>query len=329
MVLNLTIGEVIAPFTRNRDIPPEKVRAFRERRGWTHEQMADEVWATPLEVAAWEAGTVRVPAEQAQRMRTIAAATPPAPVRVPAQPALPRCAWAEAHAPGLYEILWLDREVPSNVHVQRHLAKCPACQRVIQRDRTVPPPAPAPGRAPREPADDLGPDLSAWDILVLFMLMAVPLVLLLTSFVVVPKDLLDSAADVWIAGSMGFLAYEIARRFVRTWLPRRPYAAGLVMAVSGMLTAMLTWKLQDPEGNLFGPLMLAGCALVALLVGLLTGWMRDGHEPDDAEPPRAEADATPPSPAVLLPAPDPLAELDDVREPPRPQRAGAAGREGA
>ncbi|WP_420128257.1 helix-turn-helix domain-containing protein [Longimicrobium sp.] len=32
----------------------EQVRALRERRGWTVEQLADEVRASPLEVSAWE-----------------------------------------------------------------------------------------------------------------------------------------------------------------------------------------------------------------------------------------------------------------------------------
>lgn len=50
---------------------------------------------------------------------------------------------------------------------------------------------------------------------------------------------------------------------------------------------------------------------------------------DDAGSRSTEANDAPPSPAVLLPAPDPLAELDEVRERPCPQHAGASGREGA
>jgi transcriptional regulator with XRE-family HTH domain len=47
----------------------EQVRAVREARGWTVEQLADEVHASPLEVSAWEAGAVRVPPEQTERIR--------------------------------------------------------------------------------------------------------------------------------------------------------------------------------------------------------------------------------------------------------------------
>ena len=50
-----------------RNADPAAVRELRERRGWRLEQMADAVWATPLEVAAWEVGTVHVPVEQACR----------------------------------------------------------------------------------------------------------------------------------------------------------------------------------------------------------------------------------------------------------------------
>lgn len=103
MILDKSLGEVVEMFRPRRRIPPETVRAFRERRGWTLEQMADAVGALPLEVAAWEAGTVRVPLLQEQQMRAIPAATSPASVHVPGPPALPRCAWAEAHASGLYE----------------------------------------------------------------------------------------------------------------------------------------------------------------------------------------------------------------------------------
>jgi DNA-binding XRE family transcriptional regulator len=36
-----------------RDVSAGSVREFRERRGWTREQMADAVWASPLEVEGW------------------------------------------------------------------------------------------------------------------------------------------------------------------------------------------------------------------------------------------------------------------------------------
>jgi hypothetical protein len=42
----------------------EQVRAAREGRGWTLDEMADAVHASPLEVAACEAGTIRPPEKQ-------------------------------------------------------------------------------------------------------------------------------------------------------------------------------------------------------------------------------------------------------------------------
>lgn len=51
--------------------PPmaEEVRSVRESFGWTREQMADEMAVLPLEVAAWEAGTLAPTREQAAVLR--------------------------------------------------------------------------------------------------------------------------------------------------------------------------------------------------------------------------------------------------------------------
>jgi transcriptional regulator with XRE-family HTH domain len=264
------------------------VRAFRERRGWTLEQMADEVWASPMEVAAWEAGTMRVPAEQARRIRAIAAVDRRRPVELAPGPGrLPRCAWADAHAPGLHDVLFREpREAESNPAVQEHLATCADCQRVERFGhfaRTLP--------AISGPAEDLGYDLETWRS-VLFYAM-IPVVLLaaavgLTKLGELPG--VPDPANVWVEAIVFFWVGERTGRYAGGPLQGRPYATGLLSGVVGMLAAMLTWKLRAPDPDLADPTVLAVCAVVALLFGLLAGWIRDVRD-DDAGP--GDADAPP------------------------------------
>lgn len=48
---------------------PEAIRAAREAAGWTQEQLADAMGVLPVEVAAWEAGTVRISPYRAEVVR--------------------------------------------------------------------------------------------------------------------------------------------------------------------------------------------------------------------------------------------------------------------
>jgi transcriptional regulator with XRE-family HTH domain len=109
----------------------EQVRALRELRGWTVEQLADEVHASPLEVSAWEAGKVRVPSRQALLIRwhTERAAWSEA-LRTAQERT---CPWVRENAPDLYEQLFrkpagsrYTRDEP----VRAHLAGCARCSDV-------------------------------------------------------------------------------------------------------------------------------------------------------------------------------------------------------
>ncbi|HEX2080998.1 MAG TPA: helix-turn-helix transcriptional regulator, partial [Longimicrobium sp.] len=116
----------------------EEVRALREGRGWTVEQLAEEVHADALEVSAWEAGTVRVPAEQALRIRWMAD-------RDAWRAALDAargeaCAWVRAHAPNLYERMFRDPYGAWSVasaEVSAHVAGCAACKAARERARQI------------------------------------------------------------------------------------------------------------------------------------------------------------------------------------------------
>ncbi|HST61951.1 MAG TPA: hypothetical protein VLK84_24840 [Longimicrobium sp.] len=274
-----------------------------------------------------------VPSAQAHRMRIMAEAVRWS-AALPPGTRLPSCPWADTHIPGLHQILWdAPRGAQISPLVQRHLGECPECRRVVElRDEARANPAAHAAKLP----DDVGP-VTDWKEGILYgLMMALGMAVL-----IVFREPLGVGGAAWSAMIMGFLALGLTERFAGRRLPRHPYATGLLSAVAGVLVGMLLWNPGTADGDFPGPPVLAGCALLALLVGLLIGWMRDGYEPDDAgaddgpetygaaEGQHAEADDAPPAPAVLLAAPDPLAELDEVRERPRPEHVGVPGREGA
>jgi transcriptional regulator with XRE-family HTH domain len=109
----------------------EQVRALRERRGWTMEQMADEVHASPLEVSAWEAGVVAVPSKQALLIRWHTERAAWGEALHAAQERT--CPWVRENAPDLYEQIFrkpagsrYTRDEP----VRTHLAGCARCNEV-------------------------------------------------------------------------------------------------------------------------------------------------------------------------------------------------------
>jgi transcriptional regulator with XRE-family HTH domain len=116
----------------------EQVRALREMRGWTAEQLADEVHASPLEVSAWEAGTVRVPSRQALLIRwhTERAAWGDALRTAQNQ----TCPWVRENAPDLYEQLFRKpggSRYTRDELVRAHLAGCERCNDVWNEARRI------------------------------------------------------------------------------------------------------------------------------------------------------------------------------------------------
>ena len=132
------------------DVDPVALRRFREARCLTHEELAELVWASPLEAAAWEAGTVRVPPEQARRLRE--RDTVDRRKALAASAALPGCPWADAHAPGLHATLLDDASSFYRLgpEARAHVDGCPACARVRGLGR---------GLARVKPDPGLGTDL--------------------------------------------------------------------------------------------------------------------------------------------------------------------------
>ncbi|HEX6912925.1 MAG TPA: helix-turn-helix transcriptional regulator, partial [Longimicrobium sp.] len=131
---------------RSAPMDAEEVRRARVSRGWTVEEMADAVHASPLEVAAWEAGTVCPPEEQEAWIRWLAASDDWCAGVVEA--GLSGCAWVREHAPDLHERILYDRARTWAVErddVNIHYAACRACQAVWHLAQRLPPPPEPPG----------------------------------------------------------------------------------------------------------------------------------------------------------------------------------------
>ena len=129
-------------------VSPEQVRSVLQARGWTVEQFADAVHASPLEVSAWEAGAVRVPPEQAERIRWFVEMDEwnAKVARVWGE----RCDWVREHVPHLYEIMFIDVKgitwYSRSEEIREHVAVCATCQSMWEQARRT-------GGRPPEPAD--------------------------------------------------------------------------------------------------------------------------------------------------------------------------------
>lgn len=120
-----------------------EVRAARESVEWTREEMADAVNVLPIEVAAWEAGTLVPTREQAAVLRWSVEAE--ADHRRAAAAGVPPCAWMDA---GGTSVLRLLAGRPGSLtdpvlreEVSTHVRQCPDCLRQAQwrHDHPLPP----------------------------------------------------------------------------------------------------------------------------------------------------------------------------------------------
>lgn len=277
-----------------KDPAPDALREFRERRGWTHEQMADAVGASPLEVAAWEAGSVRVPRTQARWIRGLAEQDQRYAAVIEAE--LDPCAWADANAHGLHEHLCLrpwDTE-PLAPGVVWHLGECAVCGRARTFGRSLRD-APEPGLG-SDPVESGFNWLLRGSPVRLFAAFAVLWLLLdpLGSWMF--RRLSSDPEDGWfwqmrLPVAMGLLGFYLAGRALGDWRRRWPYLAGLLRGLATALGGVLGWMVNDRSREV-GPGVLMAALAVALVVGGMAGrWMQLHSPEDDEDDDEALADA--------------------------------------
>lgn len=233
--------------------------------------MADAVWASPMEVAAWEAGALHMPPEQARRVRALAEEDRRREAVRGAH--LQPCAWAEANAPGLHELLTtasLDRVSPQ---ARFHLDDCPLCTRAVHFGRTLrlPPLDPALGF---DPPDLLGSKVRERPDRVLVPLVIVGgLALAFVGLKALDRDPRSQRELWWFnvgpAVLLGAVVFHGLGNVLRPLSLRRPYLAGTIRGAAGVLTAAIIWTARAPGHRwpLSNPLLLAGAAALAAGIG--------------------------------------------------------------
>ncbi len=332
-------AELLTLITR-RGISPAAVRAFRERRGATHEEMADVLGATPMEVAAWEAGTVRVPELQDARIRRLAAVD--ARAAAVAAAGLPACDWAAVHAPALHAELCLHPRAPLTGPLRRHVRACDACTRVRAFARTLPR-LPFDPDAPAEAASavfwrliDPLPRHAQSAVMILGGTAAITGVALLAG-----PHLPDVEADPWFlllvllaARLFGEIVFETLERPLARALWRHPLVAELLRWTAGIGAGLAVCLSAVALPDTAGWAIPVGLALTFVLETLrrlgrrrekAAGASRIAAVAQDDEASRStEADATPPAPVLLLADGDPLAAFDEARGHTRAEHSGAS-----
>lgn len=280
-----------------RDVDPEALRRFRESRGLTQEQLAEIVWASPPEVAAWEAGTLRVPREQARRIRDRERADRRHVAVTSA--ALPGCEWADAHAPGLHDILVAQPVDLSRLttEARAHLDACPTCERVHRF-----------GLGLRKLRADPGLGFDLAETLVRVFdsrrrIVLYPIALGGAGLVAAAAALLWARLPGWVREGLtsgaglpllwGAAAFAAAGVLLDHRLRGRPYLHGMLKSAVGVAAGLLAWNYQHPAGHsLSGPVLL-GCGAAILGAGVLSGWWSRwrGDDQHDAEPAESNARA--------------------------------------
>lgn len=297
----------------------EQVRALRERRGWTVEQLADEVHAPALEVSAWEAGTVAVPPKQALLIHWM---TDVDAWRAALDESRGRsCAWVREHGPDLYERMFRGTRGVAD-GADEHVPGCAACTAALERARRM-------GGYPARPdtSGSLGARYWHWvDRLPRWAQgpfavagAAVGITLPLAFFALL-------APEMWLASLLGLMVFALTTEAAAR--VRSVPGAGFLPVLAGISAGLLGWSLF-PGNDLTGPLpwlVAAGFAGVAVVSDLRSAMARRR---------KARGLAAGASPAPALPSPSPelpaavqRGELEAIRtlaDAPRAEPVASAG----
>lgn len=267
------------------ELAPGQVRAVREERGWTLDEMADAVHASPLEVAAWEAGTLRPPEKQEAWVRWLIAHDAWHARVIDA--GLPQCRWVQAHAPDLHaqdlEQRFLDWHI-NNASLAHHVESCDACMAVRDFARRTPP-------NPAPPGDDFD-RLSAryerwvsrrpgWMRAPLRLISAIPV---LACVALIPDEGAGwpaTVAGLAFGGMFAGLVHRVARAKMAGLSAKYPYTAGVLASAFGVGSGLLLWNVYDSALHVTDARVLAGAGLTAVAMGLVSG-ARVRREQDEA-----------------------------------------------
>lgn len=290
-----------------------EVRALREGRGWTAEQLADAVGASPLEASAWESGAVRVPPEQAEQIRWLidTDAWSASAAAAKGEP----CAWVREHRPDLYDAIFADAGggtwYGGSAEVREHFAGCATCNAAWRAAQRIgPPPADPSAELPHAPNTPTTryrrwvKGFPRWLHGPLNLLWSVGHYALLTlAILTIPESDSGFPAHVYGAGFGVGVCWAVLRVIedglggrARRW----PRVAGVLAGLAGGAAGALWWCMVDDALHLADPRVWAGAAAVGVAVGLI----RARRPRDDAEDtPHLHPPADGGRPALAAPQP--------------------------
>ena len=279
---------------------PEALRAFREERGWTQEQLAEAVGALPLEVSGWEAGTMTVPIEQARVVRGLAAQEK----REAALGALAPCDRARVEAPGLGELL---RSLPLPTEFspadRRHLKECAACRGTLRRARKL-------RDVPIDPG--LGSEPSQW--MPLMLIAGIMGIFVAAQYAFESTTIVDVAAvpDVTWPMLMAVLAFHWTDKLLFPGTGESHYVSSRLRLATAAAAGLLAWSYEQASDQT--PVMLAILAFAALALWVARRYAEPGEDASDNSEPLAEsatgaaADGAPAPPLLTDAAPGLVAD---------------------
>jgi transcriptional regulator with XRE-family HTH domain len=260
------------------EVAAEQVRALRAARGWTVEQLADDVHATPLEVSAWEAGAVEVPAFPAARIRWHLKMDRWTTALDAALRENPPCAWIRANLPHLQERAFVDSAGATwdeNAEFREHFGGCAQCNARWRAAEAV-------GFPPREPDEESVARRTRFDAWLEFLprWMRPPLRTVLQYADIALAALLVSTipdpgsgtpaliTGLGMGAVVGFVAFRLARAGLSGLARRRPHLAGLLSGTAASVSGVLMWWVYDASVRLADPRLWIGAAAVGGVLGV-------------------------------------------------------------
>lgn len=222
-----------------------RVSAARERLGLTVEGLAAALAVSEAEVAAWEAGSVRIPSRQREWIEYLLACREWNAGMTAS--GLPACEWLDAHAQRLppdarsSALLSLTRELDA------HAERCDTCRaRAAWAEANLPPLPTPPSTGIFGPFAPVARGVSrlpawarpaAWGALGLALMTAVRIVVTLPRILHSPLEALGVVLLAGAAGGVGGLTYSAARPVLRPRGAPGDYLTGILctMAYTGAI----------------------------------------------------------------------------------------------